>query len=114
MQLSLLPTISFFSVTMAADAYSGVTVSSLSDCGLSKPKYDEPVTLKTCYDPNGLSVTVQSGSVQSASFKARVTFENCTRHVFCYEICHPVLSSISNDSLWFMDQQLAEIYSSFL
>lgn len=63
---------------MAADAYSGVVVSSLSDCGQSKPKYEDPVTLKTCYDPNGISITVQSGSVQSASILSRVTFRNST------------------------------------
>lgn len=71
---SVLTNQAFFSVTMAADAFSGVVVSSLSDCGQSKPKYDEPVTLKTCYDPNGVSITVQSGSVQSASVLLRVTF----------------------------------------
>lgn len=48
---------------MAADAFSGVIVSSLSDSGQSKPKYEEPVILKSCYDPNGISITVQSGSV---------------------------------------------------
>ena len=45
----------------AADAYNGVVVSSLTDFGESKRKYDEAVTIKTCYDPNGISVTVQSG-----------------------------------------------------
>ncbi|XP_046461394.1 histone-arginine methyltransferase CARMER-like isoform X2 [Daphnia pulex] len=45
---------------MAADAFSGVIVSSLSDSGQSKPKYEEPVVLKSCYDPNGISITVQS------------------------------------------------------
>ena len=45
-----------------ADAYSGVIVSSLSDSGDSKRKYEEEVSVKTSYDPNGISITVQSGS----------------------------------------------------
>jgi hypothetical protein len=45
-----------------ADAYSGVIVSSLSDSGDSKKKYEEEVSVKTSYDPNGISITVQSGS----------------------------------------------------
>jgi len=47
---------------MAADAFCGVIVSSLSDSGESKKKYEEEVNVKTSYDPNGISITVQSGS----------------------------------------------------
>jgi len=46
---------------MAGDAtFSGVVVVSLLDSGETKPKYDHPICVKTAYDPNGVSVTVQS------------------------------------------------------
>lgn len=48
---------------MAADAYNSVIVSSLTDSGESKRKFDESVNVKTCYDPNGISVIVQSGKL---------------------------------------------------
>ena len=47
---------------MAGDAtFSGVVVVSMLDSGETKPKYEHPICVKTAYDPNGVSVTVQSG-----------------------------------------------------
>lgn len=72
---------------MAADAFSGVIVSSLSDSGQSKPKFDEPVILKSCYDPNGISITVQSGSVKKCTTIVNDDISNPDDgHVFCCEM----------------------------
>ncbi len=69
---------------MAADAFSGVIVSSLSDSGQSKPKYEEPVILKSCYDPTGISITVQSGSVTIVNGDSSNPDDG---HVFCCGTC---------------------------
>lgn len=45
---------------MAGDAFNGVIVLSLSDSGETKPKCENAVVLKTSYDPNGISITIQS------------------------------------------------------
>ena len=48
---------------MAGDATFGpVSVVCLSDSGQSKAKFDHDVVLKTAYDPNGVSVSVESGT----------------------------------------------------
>ena len=54
---------------MAGDAFNGVIVSTLSDSGERKPKCQNTVVLKTSYDPNGLSVTLQSGNQKVLSIK---------------------------------------------
>ena len=80
---------------MASESFSGVIISTLSDSGESKKKYVEEVTVKTSYDPNGISITVQSGShfVLNVIFVVKVSARD-----MCFAAlnnCHLVSCSIT-------------------
>ena len=69
---------------MAGDAFNGVIVLSLSDSGETKPKCENAVVLKTSYDPNGISITIQSG-IQCVS---RILNDQLYLKVTCVSTIH--------------------------